>query len=111
MSAARTISSDSAGPLAGSAGRGAGRSILSRPGFGGARLVAGAHGAVIPGPLGGPAAPVVGPRQHDRIGRSIIDTGEMRARGCGIVEIAQGDPARHEMEIRPVIFAGGQGGV
>ena len=37
--------------------------------------------------------------------------GEMRPRRRGIVAVAQGDPAAHEMEIRPVIFVGRQGGI
>ena len=37
--------------------------------------------------------------------------GEMRPRRRGIVAVAQGDPAAHEMEIRPVMFAGRQGGI
>ena len=79
---------------------------MARGGF-----ILGAHRLVVADCLGGAASPVVRPREHDRIGRSIVDMGEMRARRRGIVEIAQRDPAGHEMEIRPVIFIGRQRGL
>src|SRR6266849_1426506 len=99
MSAARTSSSESAGPLLGS-GCSAGRSF-----------VAGAHLVVLAGGLGGATSPVVRPCEHDRINRAIIDMGEMFTRRCWIVEIAQRDPAGQKLEFRPVIFIGRECGV
>ena len=74
-------------------------------------FIAGAHLIVGANRLGGAASPVVRPRKDDRIGRAIVDVGKMRTRRRGIVEVAQRDPAGHEMEICPVIFIGRRRGV
>ena len=74
---------------------------MARGGF-----VAGAHLVVVAGRLGGAAAPVVRTRQHDRIGRAVVDMGEMLTRRRRIVEIAQRDPAGHEMQFRPIVLIG-----
>jgi len=74
-------------------------------------LIAGAHLVVRADRLGGAASPVVRPRKDDRIGCSVVDVGEMRARRRGIVEVAQGNPSGHEMGICPVIFIGRRCGV
>ncbi len=70
------------------------------------RFIARAHRIRLAEGFGGAAAPVVRPRQHDRIGRAVVDAGEMRGRGFGIVEVAERDPAAHEMDVGPVIFIG-----
>ncbi len=72
----------------------------------GSGLVLGAHRIELAGRLGGAAAPVGGARAHDRIGRVLVDTGEMLERGRRIGEEAQRDPAGHEMEFGPVIGIG-----
>src|SRR5947199_10553985 len=74
-------------------------------------FIVGSHLVVLADRLGGAAAPVMRPRKDDRIGRSIVNMGEMRARRRGSVEIAQCNPAGQEMEICPVIFIARQCGV
>ena len=39
---------------------------------------------------------------------AVVDAGEMFPRADGFVEIAQGDPSAHEVEVGAVIFIGGQ---
>ena len=76
----------------------------------GSRFIARTHRIRLAKGFGGASAPVVRPRQHGRIDLSLIDAGEMPGRGGGIVEVAQGDPAAHEVEVGPVIFIGRQRG-
>ena len=72
----------------------------------GGRFIARTHRIRLAKGFGRASAPVVRPRQHDRIGRAVVDMGEMRGRGFGIVEVAERDPAAHEVDVGPVIFIG-----
>src|SRR6266404_4016664 len=111
MSAARTTSSNAAGTLTGSGCSGVRKLSVIGGGIARGSFIAGAHLLLRANRLGGAAPPVVCPRKDDRIARSIVNMGKMRARRRGIVEVAQRDPARHEMEIRLVVFIGRRRGV
>src|SRR6187401_2443035 len=73
---------------------------MARRGF-----ISGAHSLAIARCFGATAAPVVPPREHDRIGRALVDVNEMCSCGRRIVEITQRDPAGHEMHLGPVGLA------
>jgi hypothetical protein len=56
------------------------------------------------------AAPVGGPREHDGIGRTVVNMRKVRERRRGIGEKAQGYPSGHEMEFGTVVWiVGGSG--
>ena len=72
----------------------------------GGRFIARTHRIRLAKGFGGAPTPVVRPCQHDRVGLSLIDVGEMPGGGGGIVEVAQGVSAAHEVDVGPVIFIG-----